>query len=134
MAGCILLGKRKNRQVNSMKEMNMSGWYKAKFINQSEEQIDMEFHVTEDRIYFITLTLKELKIRMKCGYISRLIEGFGENFAWIPKYMLRPNKIGKEIFDTNPQFILKLWSLVADKEKLKSLKNVNKPLVVTVEF
>lgn len=117
-----------------MKVMNMSGWYKAIFVNQSEEQIDMEFHVTEDRIYFVTLTLKELKIRMKKGYISEFLKGWGEDFHWIPKYMLRPNKIGKEIFNTNPQFILKLWALVADKQKLKSLKNVKKPLVVTVEF
>jgi len=117
-----------------MKTINFSGSYIIHFIDSDPKVMVMRLEVGDAREFIITLTLDSLTISIvKTYYFNNYLESHGIDLYWIPKYMLRPNKWGKEIFNTNPEFILKLWTLVADKKQLYKLKNVKKR-EITVEF
>lgn len=101
-----------------MKEFCFSGWYKVEVYDTSPSKMVMRLIVRDTESYDIELTLKELKIKSNMGRNW----DWDVDLDWIPKYMLRPNKWGIEIFNTNREFTMLLWALVADKEKLKRLK------------
>jgi len=110
----------------------MSGYYTVDFIAITPTLVTMIIKVVPHRKYLVRITTTDLKIRMDKSTSSSSKWGLTENFQWIPKYMLRPNKFGKELFNANPQFILKLWELVADKERMKALKGISGNLVVKI--
>lgn len=115
--------------------INFSGWYKVEFLTEEANRLVMKLTVLDRDEYLITLTLKSLTIHMLKNFTNPF-QGVSapEDLHWIAKYMIRPTKWGKRIYDTNPQLITKMWGLVASKPRMKALRGVSPPWQVTVKL
>ncbi len=129
------------KNIKAGKRISFSGSYTVKFKNivptafeaGSALQVEMELTVIPGDVYEIHLDLKQLTIRHTRRFLSGGSYGnWPQDYHWIPKYMIRPTRWGKAIFELNPEFIKKLWGLVADDKRMKSMKQVGAPWQVTV--
>lgn len=123
--------------------INFSGWYKVTFHLKTKIKMVMDLDVLDRDIYHIEIELSQplddpknfllnLEITQTKDFLGTTF-GTQRDYRWIPKYMLRPTKWGKEIFSANPDFIKKLWGLVATPSKLNILKNVQTGQMVSVQ-
>lgn len=129
------------KNLKAGKRISFSGMYTVQFKQITPSageagkttQVQMELRTIHGDVYEITLGLKQLQIRHLRRSLARSAYGsFPEDYHWIPKYMIKPTRWGKALFELNPAFITKLWSLVADNKRMTQLKKVGKPWQITL--
>lgn len=134
----------KTGNIKAGKTISFSGYYEVTFIHllppQAEmgtiRQVDLEFKTLHGDVYDIQLRTNRLTInhRVRSFANSPYYGQQPEELHWIPKYMIKPTKLGKALFELNPVFIQKLWGLVADDAKMKQLKRVGAPWSITLNL
>lgn len=121
----------------------MSGWYSVEIKKAFSDPngqflVEMVLDILDGKdIYEIKIdsnTLEIHKTKGLCTIGSGLFAGQPDDFRWIPKYLLRPNKIGKELFKIDPLIIAKLWGLVANKQRMRQLKQVPAPHKIKIQI